>query len=348
MKRKLSTLAFLFACLTGIYATHSCSDNDTPKYEFPDPGSEYSETILTGYPNGISVRSFSHNIASDAKCSGYYAIVDFKANPKLKFNAVHQTPAKTPSAIHSGFAALSKGEALVTTNGGYFWSGASLSLLVTDGVVKSIENQSVTRKNASNQDVSVYAVRSALGQMDNGSFEAKWIYCVSDQSNKPYAFPSALDNDERTKTYMATPPKSTTAGATLWTPREAIGGGPRLVKDGVNVAVDSYWKEVFDGGGIAGTSRQPRTALAATADGKLIVFVCDGRNMNGSAGYTLSEMADRLIKLGAVNAINLDGGGSSTMVGRDGKVLNRPSDTGDKTTIVERSVPTAVVISVTN
>ena len=52
--------------------------------------------------------------------------------------------------------------------------------------------------------------------------------------------------------------------------------------------------------------------------------------------------------LGAVDAVNLDGGGSSTMVGSDGKVLNRPSDTGSAEVIVERKISTAVVISEVN
>ena len=169
-----------------------------------------------------------------------------------------------------------------------------------------------------------------------------------DDGNKPYAFPSALDNDERTNTYMSAPPTSKTPGAALWTPQEAVGGGPMLVREGKNVAVENYWKEVFDGGGIAGTSRQPRTAIGATADGKLILLVCDGRNMRGSAGFTLAELADKLIALRAVDAVNLDGGGSSTMVGSDGKVLNRPSDTGSAEVIVERKISTAVVISEVN
>ena len=93
---------------------------------------------------------------------------------------------------------------------------------------------------------------------------------------------------------------------------------------------------------------EPRTAIGATADGKLILLVCDGRNMRGSAGFTLAELADKLIALGAVDAVNLDGGGSSTMVGSDGKVLNRPSDTGSAEVIVERKISTAVVISEVN
>ena len=231
----------------------------------------------------------------------------------------------------------------MTINAGYWWAGNSLSLLVTGGAVKSIENQTVTRNNQT-----VYPVRSSFGQMASGGFETHWIYCVLDDGNKPYAFPSALDNDERTNTYMSAPPTSTTPGAALWTPQEAVGGGPMLVREGKNVAVENYWKEVFDGGGIAGTSRQPRTAIGATADGKLILLVCDGRNMRGSAGFTLAELADKLIALGAVDAVNLDGGGSSTMVGSDGKVLNRPSDTGSAEMIVERKISTAVVISEVN
>ena len=70
--------------------------------------------------------------------------------------------------------------------------------------------------------------------------------------------------------------------------------------------------------------------------------------MRGSAGFTLAELADKLIALGVVNAVNLDGGGSSTIVGAEGKVLNKPSDTGTKETIVQRSISTAVVITETN
>ena len=94
---------------------------------------------------------------------------------------------------------------------------------------------------------------------------------------------------------------------------------------------------------------QPRTAIVATADGKLVVLVCDGRNKRGSKGFTLPELADKLISLGCTEAVNLDGGGSSTFVGREGKVLNMPSDTEGTdpagAAIVERRIPTAVVIA---
>lgn len=317
------------------------------EYTFPDPETEVPDPPVGGYPDGLTVTEFTHDLSGGKKCLGFVAVADPKKNPKLRFNAVHLPDPKKPSTIHRDFASAGKGQPMVTTNAGYWWSGTSLSLLITDGVVQSIENQTVTRKDADGGNVTVYPVRSSFGQHADGTFETTWIYCVLDQANKPYSFPSALDNDEQTKTYMPAPPTSATPGAVHWTPREAVGGGPMLVKDGMNVAVENYWKEAFDGGGIAGTSRQPRTAIGATADGKLILLVCDGRNMRGSAGFTLAELADKMISYGAVDAINLDGGGSSTFVGRSGNVMNRPSDTGDKEQIVERAVSTAVVLSLT-
>ena len=128
-----------------------------------------------------------------------------------------------------------------------------------------------------------------------------------------------------------------------------LGGGPMLVHGGRNVAEENYWKEIFDCGGLQGLARHPRTAIGATEDGKLVIVVCDGRNKRGSAGMTLPELADKMISLGCVEAINLDGGGSSTFVGREGRVLNMPSDTPGTTAqdvaLRERSVPTAVIIA---
>lgn len=337
MKPKFFCIVLLALCVCAACG----SGSNTPEYVFPDGPDPKPQP--GDYPAGLTVTEFTDDLGGGKQCLGFVAVADLKTNPKLRFNAVHLPSQKTPSRIHAEFASANRGTACVTTNAGYWWAGNSLSLLITGGVVKSIENQTVTRNNQT-----VYPVRSSFGQMASGGFEAHWIYCVLDDGNKPYAFPSALDNDERTNVYMSAPPTSKTPGAVLWTPQEAVGGGPMLVKAGKNVAVENYWKEVFDGGGIGGTSRQPRTAVGATADGKLILLVCDGRNMRGSAGFTLAELADKMIALGAVDAVNLDGGGSSTMVGSDGKVLNRPSDTGSAEAIIERKISTAIVISETN
>jgi hypothetical protein len=72
-------------------------------------------------------------------------------------------------------------------------------------------------------------------------------------------------------------------------------------------------------------SVQPRTAIGAQADGTLLLVVVDGRQPNWSLGLTHDALARLMRQLGAVEAINLDGGGASTMV-VEGEVVNRPSD----------------------
>ncbi len=82
----------------------------------------------------------------------------------------------------------------------------------------------------------------------------------------------------------------------------------------------------------APSSRQPRTAVGTTADGKtLIIAAVDGRRTGTSIGMTQAELADYMKELGCYNAINYDGGGSTTMVARtEGSTglttVNTPSD----------------------
>ena len=78
----------------------------------------------------------------------------------------------------------------------------------------------------------------------------------------------------------------------------------------------------------------PRTAVGIDADGrKLLILVVDGRSAV-SRGYTMVELADLMTALGAENALNLDGGGSSAMYTRAGTgemaIVNEPSDGGER------------------
>ena len=91
--------------------------------------------------------------------------------------------------------------------------------------------------------------------------------------------------------------------------QSAVGGGPRLLTDG-QVAVD-WAAEGFDAGFAA--SLNPRTAVGTTRDGHhLLIVTVDGRQ-SFSKGVSLPGMALILKRYGAWNAINLDGGGSTTM-----------------------------------
>ena len=104
-----------------------------------------------------------------------------------------------------------------------------------------------------------------------------------------------------------------------------VGGGPRLVRGGRPAAGDPG---VY-GSGFA-DARHPRTAVGVRADGRILLVTVDGRQPEKSVGMTIAELTGLLIDLGAIEAINMDGGGSTTMV-VDGKVVNSPSDlTGER------------------
>jgi len=110
----------------------------------------------------------------------------------------------------------------------------------------------------------------------------------------------------------------------LWPDLEitsAVGGGPRLVKDG-QVFVPFAW-EWFSPR--HAQERAPRTAVGITAGNKVLLVTVDGRGGRQNTGMTLREMAELMVQLGAHDAMNLDGGSSATMV-VGGRVVNDPSD----------------------
>jgi len=108
------------------------------------------------------------------------------------------------------------------------------------------------------------------------------------------------------------------AGADRWEVRDAVAAGPALLQDGeMRVTSD---EEVFFGTSIPET--HPRTAAGRTAEGALILMVVDGRQPL-SRGVSLEELAGLLLDVGAEDALNLDGGGSATMVVQ-GNLVNRP------------------------
>lgn len=338
----------LFGVFTSALLFSGCTKNSDPT---PDnPGKEDVvppiENETGDYPKGVSVVEFSDDLGGGKKCLGFIAIIDFSKNEKLKFTSYYTLPKKTLTSIYKEYGNKTD-KACLAINAGYFSGTTSIGLCISNGIVKTPGLRSMNWPNDQNYKQTVYPVRSTLGQMEDGKFEIKWIYHPDPKFRKFYAYPSALGNDEKTQTFMTTPPTANDEGAELWSPVNAIAAGPRLVENGKNVAEINYWKEVLDSGGTAGMSRQPRTAAGITADNRLILIVCDGRNMRGSAGFTLPELADKLISLGAVNALNFDGGGSSEMVGKDGAVLNRPSDSGASGDINERKILTSIVISET-
>ncbi len=122
-----------------------------------------------------------------------------------------------------------------------------------------------------------------------------------------------------------------------WSPTEAepdswkqaaniIGGGPQLIKNG-RVEITNAAEKILPA---FVSDFHPRTAIAKLESGQILLVTVDGRQPGVSAGMSLTMLADLLLEFDAVEAINLDGGGSTTMVIKN-KLVNKPSDaTGER------------------
>ncbi|MEO7660485.1 MAG: phosphodiester glycosidase family protein [Pyrinomonadaceae bacterium] len=115
---------------------------------------------------------------------------------------------------------------------------------------------------------------------------------------------------------------------------DVVTGVPQLIKNG---KIDITWEQEKSSRSFVET-RHPRTAVAKLGDGKFLMLTADGRS-ESSAGLDLYDLAAYLLELGATDAMNLDGGGSTTMF-LDGKVVNTPSDKEG-----ERKVSDAILVT---
>ncbi|SEF90257.1 Sporulation related domain-containing protein [Actinacidiphila yanglinensis] len=113
-----------------------------------------------------------------------------------------------------------------------------------------------------------------------------------------------------------------------------VSAAPTLVKDG-RVSIDAASEGTVDPSDLSfgyawANTRQPRTLAGVDAKGRLLLVTVDGRLSGGSEGFTLQEGAAFMRSLGAVQALNLDGGGSTAMA-VDGRLVNSTSDaTGER------------------
>jgi hypothetical protein len=128
---------------------------------------------------------------------------------------------------------------------------------------------------------------------------------------------------------------------------DLVQAGPLLLRGGEVAAGDGEDPEGFSAGSDQFDSditaeAHPRCAFAVSEE-EVLLACCDGRRTGVDAGLTLPELARLLLSAGATDAINLDGGGSATLVHR-GHLLNRPYSTQDQPAPESRPVVTALVL----
>lgn len=257
-----------------------------------------------------------------------------RASPKLKIFYIEADMNNPDLVIHPYITSPNKlvkdfvpfVGAYAGVNGGFFGGSTSYSAVVYPYEVKAQNVAAVTRFNQSYP-----VIRSFFGMKADRTFNVEWIYHFGNNVNNIYKFSEPMPYTNNQQTPL--PPPQQSAGSVYSNLLVGIGGAPTLVKNGqVNVTYD---QEIMWGSGVGYDNRDPRTAVGYTADNRVIMIVADGRQIN-SEGVGLPELAQIMIYLGCVEAMNLDGGGSTQMaIGN--QYVNNPSEL--------RAVPTILTIT---
>lgn len=296
----------------------------TPLITLP-AGWKVASSFTSNFPSGMQLYSFD-TIFNTQKIKAYCLAYNSN-NTSIEFKPVLSATAKTPSDFYTSEPGLT----YVCINGGYFGGNQSFSLVKYNSVVSSANIKSLTRVyNGSN--TSYYPTRGAFGISAAGVPSVAWVYNVGSGNDLIYSYPLPSAN-ELNVAPQPIPTETFPTSGTVWNTTSAIGGSPVLIK---NNAIQISDKEELIS--INNTTSRPRSAIGYLINGMVLVLVVEGDNAPNYPGINLADLAAILKSLGCVEALNLDGGGSSSMIVNNTKLI-RPGDNG-----VERSVISAILI----
>lgn len=300
--------------------------NPTPTTLITLPAGWKLSTLLTAsFPSGIQLYYFD-TLFQGKKTKAYCIAYDSKKTT-LEFKPVLSATAKKPSDFYKD----EPGVVYAAINGGFFGGNQSYSLVQYNNTVLAANIKSVSRT-YNGVNTAYYPTRAAFGINTSGEPVVAWIYHIGSGINDVYSYPSPAPNAEGSAP-QAGPTAQFPIGGSKWNTTAAIGGSPMLIKNGTIQISDVA--ELIN---INNTTSRPRSAIGASATGIIILLAVEGDNTAaGYAGLNLAELAGMLQELTCANAINLDGGGSTSLVVGN-QLLVRPGDG------VERPVVSAVLI----
>ncbi len=288
-------------------------------------GWKVSTSFGTSFPTGIQVYQFD-TIFQSKRIKAFCVAYDSK-NANFEFKPTLAATATTPTAM----MAAESGITYACINGGYFGGGQSFSLVKYNNVVSSANIKALTRPfNGTN--TSYFPTRAAFGVSSTGAPSAAWIYNVGAGNDLIYSYPAPSPN-VLNSVPQPVPTATFPTGGTIWNTTSAIGGSPMLVYNGNTQITDAEELIVIDN-----ASDRPRSAVGYNANGIVLLMAVEGDNPPTYTGISLPLFAEFMKSLGCTHAVNLDGGGSTSLVVGGTRTV-RPGDSG-----VERPVMSVVMI----
>ncbi|MBO9562816.1 MAG: phosphodiester glycosidase family protein [Niastella sp.] len=257
-----------------------------------------------------------------------YLVVASLKDRKLEFTTqVSEGKRLTPTQFYE-----QEGKPLLVMNGTFFSfaTNQNLNLVMRNDSMVAYNQPSLQQKGT---DSFYYPTRSAIGLTKSRRADVAWIFTDTAQ-RWPYAFQESPILAKGTNPDPSFADLKTLEQWKWWKMRTAIGGGPVLVKDGL-INVTNEEEQMFVKGE---NDRHPRTAMGYTRKRQLLILVIQGRFPGIADGATLTEEAKILTDLGCVEALNLDGGGSSCVLVNGKETIQVSDKTG------QRPVPGVFII----
>ena len=253
--------------------------------------------------------------------NAWYAIAD---PSKVDFKVLNTPTGKANTKTVSYQAENADGDCLVLINGGIF-GNYHIGVIHVDGKPQEWVDFVYDKYwNPNGDGTSWYITRPIIGVDKSGKAAAYWTASPSVGTYYHYDRPlPTVPGEAAYPAATATYPVE----SINWTPYNALSTGPMVLYDGkccVNhekassgaymTNYECWALDIYEG-------NPDRTAVGVTADGKIVLFICDGR-IDQSKGATLEEVAMIMKSVGCVHAMNLDGGGSTGMWVKDSGMIN--------------------------
>ncbi|MDX1702161.1 MAG: phosphodiester glycosidase family protein, partial [Melioribacteraceae bacterium] len=199
--------------------------------------------------------------------------------------------------------------AYASINGGFFdLKSSNIKSAVVYPEKLKAKNVAILNREVNDITRSYPVVRSLFSMKKDRTFSVDWIYHHGQAYHDIFRYDQPLQYERNDENPLSKPKESD--GQPYGEILTGIGGGPVLIKDGkINV---TYNEEILWGSGVGYSNHDPRSAVGYTADKHIIFLVADGRTSK-SEGVGLPELAQIMLDLGCVEAMNLDGGGSSQL-----------------------------------
>lgn len=253
--------------------------------------------------------------------NAWYAIAD---PSKVEFKVLNTPTGKANTKTVSYQAENADGDCLVLINGGIF-GNYHIGVIHVDGQPQEwIDFVYDKYWNPNGDGTSWYITRPIVGVDKSGKAAAYWTASPSVGTYYHYDRPlPTVPGEAAYPAATATYPVE----SINWTPYNALSTGPMVLYDGkccVNheKAVSGAYMTNYECWALDIYEGNPdRTAVGVTEDGKIVLFICDGR-IDQSKGATLEEVAMIMKSVGCVHAMNLDGGGSTGMWVKGNGMIN--------------------------